>query len=88
MIGQIDRRQGDEDAAAERLDHAAAIGRRVLAPMGPRLESSALGRWLAEQMRRAEALPLLHRARDVHDLQTQPDSEHVAETAVRLDRCE
>lgn len=90
MIGQIDRRQGEDAAAAERLNQAAAIWRRVPAPMDPRLEPSAfaLGRWLAEQTRCAEALPLLHRARDVHDLQTQPDPGHVAETAELLKRCE
>lgn len=54
--------------------------------MDSRLEPSALGRWLAEQMRCAGALPLLHRARDVHDLQTQPDPGHVAETVELLDR--
>lgn len=89
MIGHIDRRQGDSVAAAARLDHAAAVWRGVPAPMDPRLEPAALelGRWLVEQSRCTEALPLLRRAREVHDLQTQPDPTLVAETADLLERC-
>lgn len=89
MLGHIDRQQGDAIAAAERLNQAAAVWSRVPAPMDPRLEPGALelGRWLVEQKRCAEALPLLRRASEVHGLQTQPDPTHVAETTALLGRC-
>jgi serine/threonine-protein kinase len=86
-LGRIEGELGDRAGAARHFDAALALWANVPASTDPRLVPSLLplGRWLVEQERCDEAVPLLRRTQDL--LAVRPSDADAEELQRLLGRC-
>lgn len=89
-LGGIEAELGDEAAAAQNLNRAAAMLRDAPEAVDVQLAPALLnlGRWLAERQRCDEAVPLLQRIVHIHAARQSPPSAATAELERLLAGCE